>query len=240
MTSFSVYTETPKCEPEAADIRRAAQGDEHAIAYVCGSMKDYIAAIVRGEIGKSWSTEEDVDDAVIEIMLKMVRGLRRFVPGRPFRPWVGTIARNHVRTCNDSAAAKLRMRCVSIERPDDADCSAMGAIEAQLERAGAERGAPPNAYEVAVRNERHAQLHAAIEGLPVEMREVVEAYMRTENLRDVEEMLGISYPQARFLHHRALDLLRHRLDYQRTDGHGPGPQSGRHTPQAGGGPPPPP
>lgn len=72
----------------AAQMLRAQDGDKVAYHQLLEAIAPYVRAIARRYLGR----DEDVEDAVQEVLL-VVHGIRHtFERGRPFKPWLGTIA----------------------------------------------------------------------------------------------------------------------------------------------------
>ncbi len=72
----------------AALMLRAQDGDKLAYHELLQAIAPYLRAIARRYLGRG----EDVEDAVQEVLL-VVHGIRHtFERGRPFKPWLGTIA----------------------------------------------------------------------------------------------------------------------------------------------------
>ena len=73
--------------------------------------KDYASKAVRGYVRKQFPkffTEQDTEDIVSEVMLRMWRGHRSFDPEKgALSTWVGTIARNAVRSAAEAKWHRL-------------------------------------------------------------------------------------------------------------------------------------
>ena len=81
----------PQADPSPDDwgtwMALAQAGDRQAYQALLQAIGPYLRAIARRLLG-----HEDVEDAVQEILL-VVHGIRHtYQPGRPFKPWLATIA----------------------------------------------------------------------------------------------------------------------------------------------------
>lgn len=93
--SGSWHAQVPDGADRAADdvrwaalMLRAQDGDKLAYHDLLQAIAPYVRAIARRYLGRG----EDVEDAVQEVLL-VVHGIRHtFERGRPFKPWLGTIA----------------------------------------------------------------------------------------------------------------------------------------------------
>lgn len=229
MTGFDVYTDTPKCVPDKAVLRRAVAGDPHAVAFVCGSVKSYVATIVRGELG-TWARPEEIEEAILDCMEKIARGLRRYDVARPFKPWMGMVARNTTRTLAKSRWAKdAQHHTVFTDHLSD-DGRTTGSVEELLTDPVWGNPDKPTSRDIAEQREYRALLHAAVESLPDEMARVVYAVMEHETLTDAAESLSMPYHRLRAIHAETLARLRKELSFIPTEaGRPPGHGSQRNT-----------
>ncbi len=79
----------------AALMLRAQDGDTVAYHQLLQEIAPYVRAIARRYLGRG----EDAEDGVQEVLL-VVHGIRHtFERGRPFKPWLGTIAARRCMTC---------------------------------------------------------------------------------------------------------------------------------------------
>lgn len=82
-------------------MRRAQEGDRAAYHALLQLITPYLRAIARRHLGRG----EDTEDAVQEILL-VVHDIRHtYEPGRPFKPWLSTIAS---RRCIDLLRRRTR------------------------------------------------------------------------------------------------------------------------------------
>lgn len=94
----------------AAWMLRAQDGDREAYRALLGEIAPYLRAIARRYMGRG----EDAEDAVQEILL-VVHDIRHtYERGRPFKPWLNTIA---TRRCID--LLRRRSRRLEVELAED-------------------------------------------------------------------------------------------------------------------------
>lgn len=229
MTSFDVYMDAPKCVPDKATLRRAVAGDPHAVAFVCGSVRSYVATIVRGELG-TWARTEEIEEAIIDCMEKIVRGLHTYDVSRPFKPWMGMVVRNKTRTLAKSRWAKdAQSHTVFTDHFSKDDC-ASGSLEDLLSGTIGGRSGNPTARDIAEQREYRALLLEAVESLPDEMARVVYAVMEHDTQSAAAESLSMPYHRLRAIYDESVARLRKQLSFIATEaGRPPGPGSQRNT-----------
>ncbi len=172
-------------------MARAQEGDREAYHALLTSITPYLRAIARRYLGHA----EEVDDAVQDILV-IVHGIRHtYERGRPFKPWLGTIAS---RRCIDL----LRRRTHRMKHEFD-DTDAMPEASSH----------DPTPADNAVRDEAARELHAAIETLPPRQREAVRLLrIRELSLSEAAERSQQSTGALKVAYHRALKSLRRALD----------------------------
>lgn len=69
-------------------MRAAQDGDKSAY----GTLLAEILPILRGVVRKKWGSRQDVDDIVQDVLLSLHAVRHTYDPGRPFLPWLLTIA----------------------------------------------------------------------------------------------------------------------------------------------------
>ena len=100
----SLDAEAPFDAPDdwGAWMARAQAGDQQDYRRLLQAIGPYLRAIARRMLG-----QDEAEDAVQEILL-VVHGVRHtYEPGRPFRPWLSTIA---TRRCIDILRRRIRSR----------------------------------------------------------------------------------------------------------------------------------
>ena len=183
----SLDAEAPFDAPDdwGAWMARAQAGDQQDYRRLLQAIGPYLRAIARRMLG-----QDEAEDAVQEILL-VVHGVRHtYEPGRPFRPWLSTIA---TRRCIDI----LRRRQREGLRVGDAQ-----ALEAQAD----EVPDPLARLEQAQRSER---LHAAVAGLSRGQRDAVRLlHLQELSLREAEAHGRQRAGALKVASHRALKALR--------------------------------
>ena len=191
-------------------MQQAQDGDRAAYHALLASITPYVRAIARRHLGPG----EDTEDAVQEILM-VVHGIRHtYERGRPFKPWLGTIAS---RRCIDL----LRKRAHRLRHEFD-DFDALP--EHLLSRPGDEGGTP---LDEASRLETARTVRDAVEALPERQREAVRLLRLKElSLGEAAEHSRQSTGALKVAYHRALKSLRRALEpaggaTESTRNHGP-------------------
>ena len=169
-------------------MARAQAGDQQAYRSLLQAVGPWLRTIARRMLG-----HEDAEDAVQEILL-VVHGVRHtYEPGRPFKPWLSTIA---TRRCIDI----LRRRQREGLRVGDAM-----ALEAEADDA-------PDPLERLERAQRGERLHAAVAGLSPGQRDAVRLlHLQELSLREAEAHGRQRAGALKVASHRALKALRRAL-----------------------------
>ena len=144
-------------------MARAQAGDQQAYRALLQAVGPWLRAIARRMLG-----HEDAEDAVQEILL-VVHGVRHtYEPGRPFKPWLSTIATR---------------RCIDILRRRRREGLRVG--DAMALEAEADDG--PDPLERLERAQRGERLHAAVAGLSPGQRDAVRLlHLQELSLREAE------------------------------------------------------
>ena len=168
----------------------AQDGDRQAYHVLLSSITPYVRAIARRYLGHA----EEIDDAVQEILV-IVHGIRHtYERGRPFKPWLGTIAS---RRCIDL----LRRRTHRMKHEFDGLDAMPEAIDDDATPA-----------ELAIGDEAARELHEAIETLPPRQREAVQLLrLRELSLSEAAARSKQSTGALKVAYHRALKSLRRAL-----------------------------
>ncbi|GAB3335975.1 sigma-70 family RNA polymerase sigma factor [Marilutibacter aestuarii] len=168
-------------------MARAQDGERQAYHALLSGITPYVRAVARRYLGHP----DEIDDAVQDILV-IVHGIRHtYERGRPFKPWLGTIAS---RRCIDL----LRRRTHRVKHEfDDADA---------LPEAIDHDAGPADQ---AARAEAARALHEAIEGLPARQREAVQLLRIKElSLSEAAARSQQSTGALKVAYHRALKSLR--------------------------------
>lgn len=168
-------------------MARAQSGDRSAYAALLAELVPYIRSISR----RYFSTEEDVEDSLQDVLLT-VHGIRHtYDPSRPFGPWILTIARRRFadrlrwrsRVLSKEVSLTGHLEALSVPDPDghnaDLDC---------------------------------VVLRRAIRGLPLAQRRAVELLrLRELSLREASAQSGVKQGALKVALHRAIQSLRQAL-----------------------------
>jgi len=174
---------------------RAGAGDPEAFAELFALHRPGIVALCRRMLVDASAAE----DAASEVFLRARRSLARYDAGRPFLPWLRSIAANH---CID----QLRRR--RTER----------GIFAAAERSDELADEAPDALARITRSQERETLLCAIDALPAKYRlPLVLRFYRDLDYDAIAETLGVSRNQVATLLFRAKKRLRARLTGDGTD-----------------------
>lgn len=171
----------------------AQDGDRTAYRCLLQAIVPYLRAIARRYLGHG----EDVEDAVQDILL-IVHSIRHtYERGRPFKPWLGTIAS---RRCIDL----LRRRAHRLQHEIDSDYDAP-------EHAGT--GLAPD--EAVMQLHASAEVQQAVAGLPARQREAIELLKLKElSLNEAAAASDQSIGSLKVACHRAIKSLKSALGAQ--------------------------
>lgn len=171
-------------------MARAQAGDTVAYHALLGAIVPYLRAIARRYLG----AREDAEDAVQDILL-IVHGVRHtYEPGRPFKPWLGTIA---TRRCIDV----LRRRARRIEHEVLTD--------EPLDRVDDATAGPE---EAAARRQAARDVRAAVAQLSPRQQQAIElVHLKDMSLNEASAESRQSVSALKVACHRALKSLQHAL-----------------------------
>jgi RNA polymerase sigma factor (sigma-70 family) len=174
----------------AAWMVRAQGGDKTAYHALLKDVAPYLRAIAGRYLGRG----QDAEDAVQDILL-IVHGIRHtYEPGRPFKPWLGTIA---TRRCIDV----LRRRSRRIEHEVLTDD--------ELDHV---QDASPGPEEAATRVQEALSVRDAVADLPPRQQEAVRlVHLRDMALNEASLESRQSVGALKVACHRALKTLKHVL-----------------------------
>jgi RNA polymerase sigma-70 factor (ECF subfamily) len=170
----------------------AQAGDRAAYHALLSAVAPYLRAIARRYLGQ----EQDAEDMVQEILI-VVHDIRHtYEPGRPFKPWLGTIA---ARRCVDGLRRRMRRQLREV-----ADDELLAQLPDQDQDAGPEG-----------RLQREPAAHAirgALAGLPARQREALQLLRLEElSLNEAAEASAQSVGSLKVACHRALQALRRKM-----------------------------
>ena len=169
-------------------MAQAQQGDRAAYHALLSAVAPWLRAIARRYLRQ----EQDAEDMVQEILI-VVHDIRHtYEPGRPFKPWLGTIA---TRRCIDSLRQRMRRNLHELADEDAvaqaSDDSLSARPEARLER-----------------EQEQAQVRRAVQGLPARQREAVELLrLRELSLSEAADESGQGVGSLKVAMHRAMKSL---------------------------------
>ena len=168
----------------------AQQGDREAYRALLCAIMPYVRAIAARHLGRV----DAVDDAVQEILLVLHDIRHTYEPGRPFKPWLATIASR---------------RCIDLLRRRHARARREADVALDAEDVADDEATPEQAAE---RDGEHARLRRAIDALPPRQREAVELLQLRQLTADEASAHSGQAPGAlKVAAHRALHSLRRAL-----------------------------
>lgn len=171
-------------------MARAQAGDRGAYRSLLQDVVPYLRAIARRHLHQ----EDDVDDAVQEILMVMHDIRHTYEPGRPFMPWLSTIA---TRRCIDLLRRRMTRANHEAEAPDED----FDAVEPA-----------PGPEEAAAREEAASRLRRHVERLPSHQRRAVQlVHLDEHSLGEAAQHAGQSSGSLKVACHRALKSLRRAL-----------------------------
>ncbi len=182
--------------PWADWMARAQTGDRTAYQRLLVAIAPYLRAIARRHLRQ----EQDAEDMVQEILIVVHEIRHTYEPGRPFKPWLGTIA---TRRCID--ALRQRTRRAQHEQVGD---------EA-IEHAADACHTPEQSL---AQSQLRRAVHEAIGKLPDRQREAVQLLRLHElSLNEAAERSDQSVGSLKVACHRAIKALQRKLGGQEHD-----------------------
>ena len=171
-------------------MRQAQAGDGVAYQRLLQAVVPYLATIARGLLARP----DAVDDAIQDILL-IVHGVRHtYEPGRPFKPWLGTIA---TRRCIDV----LRRRARRIEHEVLAD--------EPFDRVDDATAGPE---EAATRGQAARDVRTAVAQLSPRQQQAIElVHLKDLSFNEASVESRQSVSALKVACHRALKSLKHAL-----------------------------
>ncbi|MGQ0802024.1 MAG: sigma-70 family RNA polymerase sigma factor [Pseudomarimonas sp.] len=179
----------------------AQDGDRVAYHRLLRALTPYLRAITRRYLGRG----DDAEDALQDILM-IVHGIRHtYERGRPFKPWLSTIAS---RRCIDL----LRRRTHRLRHETGAGLAAD--VDASSDMSTDDfRRASPSPFDALVSSGEASSLRQAIDALPTRQREAIQLLRLSElSLLEAAAMSDQSIGSLKVACHRALKALRHLLN----------------------------
>lgn len=176
--------------------RRAAAGDEQALATLLSRHLPAVRAFVRAHMGPQLRAHESSSDLVQSVCRELLTHQERFqYPGeQQFLAWLYTTARRKISN---------RVRDLGRDKRD-ARREIGGLAESAMAELGAAYARVSSPSGRALRAEEIARLEAAIDQLPDEQREVVTlAHLAGLSRAEIGEQMGKTEEAVRALLHRA-------------------------------------
>jgi len=170
---------------------RAQDGDKAAYARLLGD----VLPLLRGFVGKRWRNPQDVEDIVQDILLSLHSVRHTFDPGRPFMPWLMTIAARRVADAARRHASRFANETTVDTMPETSSLL-------------------PAKYEQETSDDRQ-QLLSLLEDLSPTQREAIRL-MKIEglSLEEASVVTGRSTASLKVTVHRALKAMRQSLERQ--------------------------
>lgn len=174
----------------AALMLLAQDGDKDAYRILLQSIAPYVRAVARRYLGRG----EDAEDAVQEVLL-VVHGIRHtFERGRPFKPWLGTIAS---RRCIDLLRRRSHRAQHEMADAMDIDYHAHGDL------------GPEDTLQ---RNQEARHVRSAVDELPLRQRDAISMLRLQElSLNEASEQSRQSVGSLKVACHRAMGSLQRAL-----------------------------
>jgi RNA polymerase sigma factor (sigma-70 family) len=180
-------------EREGELILHAQQGD--ALAFQ--SLVERYMPLAWRMVLASVKDRASAEDVLQDVWLDVWRGLPRFRCGEPFRPWLVTVVANRSRKAH-------RRTCVEQAPLDEA-------LAGELAWTG-------DVAAGALRNEAHAALRCALDGLAPDQRRILELrYFVDMNLAEIAIVAGLPLGTVKSRLHRSLHALRTALRLEQAE-----------------------
>ena len=166
---------------------RAQNGEQRAYTALLTSITPYLRALAR----RALKDQTDIEEAVQDVLLTIHQIRHTYEPGRPFAPWLATIAQrrfvDRIRSNARLAARKLAAAQVALVEAD-------------------------GFYEPPEEIEDYDALRAAIDTLPQAQKQAVELLkLRELSLKEAAGVTGMTVGALKVATHRALKTLRRAL-----------------------------
>ena len=167
---------------------RAQNGEQRAYTALLTSITPYLRALAR----RALKDQTDIEEAVQDVLLTIHQIRHTYEPGRPFAPWLATIAQ---RRFVDRIRANARLAARKA-----------AAAQVALVEADIQPEAEPEDYDA---------LLAAIDTLPQAQKQAVELLkLRELSLKEAAGVTGMTVGALKVATHRALKTLRRALGAQ--------------------------
>ncbi len=206
-----VRDDSSGADPELL-LSLAKAGDRAALGHLLERYRNYLALLVRLQVGRRLRSKVDIDDMLQEISLEIHRKISLFRGGseREFLAWtrrlIGSILANQVRHYLGTRSRDARLERALV---DELDRSSFALNDGMI----ASQSSPSHQ---AVRREQAVLLADALNELPEDYREVI-ILRQLEGLSfpDVARRTGRTLDSVKNVWLRALDRLRLSLEHLR-------------------------
>lgn len=166
-------------------MREAQDGDQSAYGALLAEILPMLRVIVR----RKWGSQQDVDDIVQDILLSLHAVRHTYDPGRPFLPWLLTIAYRRI-----ADAARRSTSRSGYETTVDVMPETFSADEAKNEQG---------------RSDDQAAMQQSLAGLTSGQREAIElTKIQGLSLKEASAVTGKSVASLKVNIHRAVKALR--------------------------------
>lgn len=166
-------------------MREAQDGDQSAYGALLAEILPMLRVIVR----RKWGSQQDVDDIVQDILLSLHAVRHTYDPGRPFLPWLLTIAYRRI-----ADAARRSTSRSGYETTVDVMPETFPADEAKNEQG---------------RSDDQAAMQQSLAGLTSGQREAIElTKIQGLSLKEASAVTGKSVASLKVNIHRAVKALR--------------------------------
>jgi RNA polymerase sigma-70 factor, ECF subfamily len=170
-------------------MARAQDGDRHAYRTLLQDIAPWLRALA----SRCFKERSDVEDAVQDVLLTVHAVRHTYDPGRPFGPWLATIANRRI---IDRLRRQTRARSREVEFSAGHETFSPDAANSHIEDECADEAA----------------LHAAITALPRDQQEAIRLLKLKEmSLKEAALASGRSVSALKVATHRAVKSLRKRL-----------------------------
>lgn len=176
-------------------MQQAQGGDRDAYQALLLAAVPWLRGIARRYLGNG----EDAEDAVQDILLIVHRVRHTYDPGRPFKPWLGTLAS---RRCIDLLRKRVKRQRHEVE------------VDPLLQGRQLQASAPPTQQPgaSALRAQDARSVRRAVDALPDRQREAIRLLRLDEmTLAEASSHSGQSIGALKVACHRALKSLRRNL-----------------------------
>ena len=184
------------CEPgDARDVRwreqmcAAQDGDKSAY----GALLAEILPILRAVVRRKWGSPQDADDIVQEILLSLHSVRHTYDPGRPFLPWLLTIAYRRIADAARRSASRSSHEATVDQMPETFSSY-------ETKRSDEDR------------RDNHAAIQQSMANLTSAQREAIElTKVKGLSLKEASTVTGRSVASLKVNIHRAIKTLRRSL-----------------------------